>query len=108
MACVKKEQMMIAIPRHNFADGDLPDLPEPDVEFMATGTRPEDITAAGVKGLTMNPIYADVGQFTPSVTDKEWVAACRTIIEGDGSEQFLVNMLALLRSTFGHECAPCE
>ena len=97
---------MIAIPRHNLADDDLPDLPKPDVEFVASGTKPEDITAAGAKGITMNPIYAGVAQFPPTVTDKDWVAACKTIIEEDGSEQFLVNMLALLRSTFGHECAP--
>jgi hypothetical protein len=99
---------MIAIPRDNFINGDLSDLPEPDVEFVVSGTRPEDSTAAGVKGIIMNPIYAGVAQFAPNVTDKEWVAACRTVIEEDGSEQFLVNMLALLRSTFGHEFAPRE
>ena len=71
---------MIAIPRDKRPDDGLPDLPEPDVEFVVAGTRPEDITAAGVKGIIMNPIYAGVAQFPPNVTDKEWVAACRTII----------------------------
>lgn len=72
------------------------------------GTRPEDITAAGVKGITMNPIYAGVAQFPATVADSEWVGACSTIIEEDGPEQFLVNMLSLLRTTFGYECAAPE
>lgn len=95
----------MAIPRSNLPDDGLPDLPEPDVEFIASGTSPEDVTAAGVKGVSMNPIYAGVAQFPASVTDREWVTTCETIIEEDGPEQFLVNMLALLRTTFGHECS---
>ena len=95
---------MIAIPRDNSPDDDLSDLTEPDVEFVIAGTKPADITAAGIKGITMNPIYAGVAQFPPSVTDKRWVASCKRGFEEDGPEQFLVNMLALLRTTFGHHC----
>ena len=93
---------MVAFPWDSAgSEDDLPDLPEPDVEFMTSGTKPEDFTEAGIKGILMNPVYAGIGEFPPLVSDEQWVAACRRVIEQGSPEQFLVNLLFLLRSTLG-------
>jgi hypothetical protein len=91
---------MVTFPWGN-GNGNLPDLPEPDVEFVEGGTKPEDFTEAGIKGIVMNPVYAGIGKFPPLVDDKQWVAACKRVMEQDSPEQFLVNLLYLLRATFG-------
>ena len=67
-----------------------------------SGTRPEDFTEAGIKGICMNPAYAGIADFLPLISDKQWVAACKKIMEQDSPEQFLVNLLYLLRSILGY------
>jgi hypothetical protein len=44
-----------------------------------------------------NPIYAGIPPYPPLVSDEEWIAAARRVIEQEGIEQFLANMLYLLR-----------
>jgi len=44
-----------------------------------------------------NPIYAGIPPYPPLVSDEEWIAAARRAIEQKGIEQFLANMLYLLR-----------
>jgi hypothetical protein len=44
-----------------------------------------------------NPIYAGIPPYPPLVSDEEWIAAARRLIEQEGIEQFLANMLYLLR-----------
>ena len=53
-----------------------------------------------VRGLICNPIYAGVGPCPPLVTEEEWVKAAAVMIEKEGAEQFLVNMLAMLRQSW--------
>jgi hypothetical protein len=48
-----------------------------------------------------NPVYAGLGPFPPLVDDEQWVRAAVKAIEEDGAEQFLVNLLFVLRATFG-------
>ena len=94
---------MIAFPwESGGGEDDLPDLPEPDVEFLTGDQQLDHWTKAGIKGVVMNPVYAGVGGFPPYVTDRQWVAACKKIMENDTPEQFLVNLLFLLRSMLGH------
>ncbi len=94
---------MVAFPWNNaFGEDDLPDLPAPDVEFVTSGTQPGEFTEAGIKGICMNPAYAGAGEFPPIIDDRQWVAACKRIMEQDTPEQFLVNLLFLLRSTLGY------
>ena len=93
---------MVSLPWKDLGDQDLPQLPEPNVESMASGTKPEDFTEAGIKGIVMNPVYAGIGEFPALVSDRQWVAACKLVMEQDTPEQFLVNLLFLLRSTFGN------
>ena len=49
------------------------------------------------------PIYAGVGPFPRLVEDAAWVRACAKLIQEEGAEQFLVNLLHVLRECFREE-----
>lgn len=76
-------------------------LPKPNVEFAASGTSREDLTTKQLRGMFCNPIYAGVGEYPAMVSDDQWVGAARKLIRDEGEEQFLVNLLFVLRQTFG-------
>ena len=93
---------MIKLPFSDSPDEDLPELPEPDVEFATGGMEATDFTEAEIKGILMNPAYTGFGEFPALVSEKQWVSACKKIMENDTPEQFLVNLLFLLRSMLGY------
>jgi len=76
-------------------------LPAPNVVVARAGTPPDQLSPEVVKGMLINPIYTGVGPFPRLVEDAAWVRACAKLIEQEGSEQFLVNLLYVLR-----ECLP--
>ena len=78
-------------------------LPKPDVVVAKSGTPPEELTPEAVKGILVNPIYAGVGAFPPMVTDADWIRACAKLMKEDGAEQFLVNLLYVLRESFDED-----
>ena len=80
-------------------DGEDNQLPRPDVEWVTSGTRPGAFTAAGVKGILVNPLYAGAGPFPRIVSDAEWVGACTKLLQEESAEQFLVNLLFVLRQS---------
>ena len=82
-------------------NGGHPPLPAPNVVVARSGTPIHELSPAAVKGILVNPIYAGVGPFSRLVTDEAWVRACAKLIEEEGAEQFLVNLLHVLR-----ECLP--
>ncbi|MAU08283.1 MAG: hypothetical protein CL607_00560 [Anaerolineaceae bacterium] len=47
-----------------------------------------------------NPIYVGLGPFPALVVDETWVRAVARMIEKEGLEQFLMNMLHVLRESF--------
>ena len=61
------------------------------------------MTPEAVKGILVNPIYAGVGPYSRMIEDEAWVRGCRKLIEEDGAEQFLVNLLYALRESFDME-----
>jgi len=81
--------------------GDL--LPKPNVVEARSGTPLHEMTPEAIKGLLLNPIYAGVGPYPSLVEDNQWVHACKKMIEEDGAEQFLVNLLYVLRECFDDE-----
>ena len=82
--------------------GDSSSLPKPNVEVARSGTPPEEWTPAAIRGMLMNPIYAGVGPFPSMVRDGQWVTACKRILqEADSIDQFLVNLLFVLRESLG-------
>ncbi len=73
-------------------------LPKPNVEFAVAGDS-EEMTPEKVRSMFCNPIYAGVGPYPPLVDDETWIRAAAKQIKEHGSEQFLVNMLFVLRKS---------
>jgi hypothetical protein len=83
-------------------EGNKP-LPAANVIVPRSGTPPQQLSPEAVKGILVNPIYTGVGPFPRLVEDAAWVRACARLIEEEGADQFLVNLLHVLR-----ECLPAE
>ena len=62
-----------------------------------------ELSPAAIKGILVNPIYTGVGPFPRLVEDAAWVRACAKLIEEEGPQQFLVNLLYVLRECFQEE-----
>ena len=82
------------------SDGSSKPLPTPNVVVVRSGTPPEQLSPEAVKGILVNPIYTGVGPFPRLVEDAAWVRVCAKLIEEEGTEQFLVNLLYVLRECF--------
>jgi len=75
-------------------------LPKVNVKFAVAGSS-GSVTPEMLRGLVCNPIYTGMGPFPTLIDDETWVRAATRAIEGDGAEQFLVNMLYVLRQSLG-------
>jgi hypothetical protein len=80
------------------SNGGSKPLPAPNVVVANPLDQP---SPEAVKGILVNPIYTGIGPFPRLVEDATWVRACSKLIEEEGPEQFLVNLLHVLR-----ECLP--
>jgi hypothetical protein len=77
------------------------DLPSVNVTFFASGVT-SPVTPQKAHSLFCNPIYAGLEPLIPGVIDDEtWLAATSLRARRDGVEQFLVNMLSMLRTSLG-------
>ena len=83
------------------SNGSNKPLPAPNVVVARAGMPPNQLSPEAVKGILVNPIYTGVGPFPRMVEDAAWVRACAKLIEEEGAQQFLVNLLFVLR-----ECLP--
>jgi len=75
------------------------DLPEPNAEMRYHGDD-GPWSEQMVRGILCNPIYAGIGPFPGLIDDKAWVRSAAKTIDQEGKEQFLVNLLHLLRQSF--------
>ena len=57
-------------------------------------------TPEQVRGVISNPCYADIGTYPPLVPEDAWIHTAAHTIAKEGAEQFLVNMLEMLRQSF--------
>jgi hypothetical protein len=87
-------------------NGGHPPLPAPNVAVARAGTPMHELSPAAIKGILVNPIYTGVGPFPRLVKDEAWVRACAKLIEEEGADQFLVNLLYALRECFQEESSP--
>ena len=71
-------------------------LPKPNVKYSTT---PGDTSEAILRGLISNPVYVGVPPYPRLISDKAWVKAALELIEEEGAEQFLVNLLYMLRNS---------
>ena len=85
------------------SNGSNKPLPAPNVVVARAGTPPDQLSPEAVKGILVNPIYTGVGPFPRLVEDAAWVRACARLIEEEGADQFLVNLLHVLRECFQEE-----
>jgi hypothetical protein len=85
------------------SNGDNWPLPAPNVVVARTGTPPEQLSPEAIKGILINPICTGVGPFPRLVEDVAWVRACAKLIDEEGPQQFLVNLLHVLRECFQEE-----
>jgi hypothetical protein len=76
-------------------------LPAPNVVVARSGTPVDELSPEAVRGILVNPIYAGLGPFPRLVQDDAWVRACAQMIEEEGAEQVLVNLLHVLRECLG-------
>lgn len=72
----------------------LPSLPRPTVKFVSN---PDKMSEAAARGMLSNPVYVGVPPYHRIVSDEAWVRAAVELIKEEGTEQFLVNMLHMLR-----------
>jgi hypothetical protein len=75
-------------------------LPLPNVVLARTGMPINELSPEALRGILVNPIYAGLGPFPRLVDDEAWVRAAAGLIDEDGAEQFLVNLLFVLRECF--------
>ncbi len=73
-------------------------LPKPNAKMKMSGSS-MTFTEEEVRGLIANPVYAGIGPFPQLVTDEQWIRAAAKAVRADGPEQFLVNMLHVLRQS---------
>jgi hypothetical protein len=85
------------------SNGGNQSLPAPNVVVARAGARLDALPPEAVKGLLVNPIYTGVGPSPRLVEDAAWVRACAKLIEEEGPQQFLVNLLHVLRECFEEE-----
>ena len=85
------------------SNGSNKPLPKPNVVVARAGTPPDQLSKEAVKGILVNPIYTGVGPFPRLVQDAAWVRTCAKLIEEEGPQQFLVNLLYVLRECFQEE-----
>ena len=74
-------------------------LPVRTAEFATGGVDGLD-SEENIRGLLCNPIYSGVGPFPRMVSDEVWIGSAAKLIREEGPEQFLVNMLYVLRRSF--------
>ena|SRR5712691_8634445 len=73
-------------------------LPKPNAKMKLSGSG-MDFTEEEVRGMIANPVYAGMGPFPQLITDEQWIRGAAKAIREDGPEQFLVNMLHVLRES---------
>ncbi len=73
-----------------------PHLPKPTVSMNVAGG---EMTEQNVRAMLCNPIYAGIADYPPMISDEQWIRAAAKGIKDDGAEQWLVNMLHVLRAS---------
>jgi hypothetical protein len=71
-------------------------LPPRTVKYASDSS---EMNEAAVNGMLSNPVYVGVPPYRRVVSDEAWIRAATQLIEQDGPEQFLVNMLYMLRAS---------
>ena len=83
-----------------FKRPDQKPLPKPNVDL--TAGEDAEMPAEKVRAMVCNPLYAGItANFPKLVDDETWIRAAAQAIREHGPEQWLVNMLYVLRESLG-------
>jgi hypothetical protein len=80
-----------------FKRPDQKPLPKPNVDL--TASEDGEMTPEKVRALFCNPLYTGLAHFPRLIDDETWVRAAAQALREHGSEQWLVNMLYVLRES---------
>jgi hypothetical protein len=86
------------LPERRPGEGPQSPLPKPNAQMKYSGSASQ-FTEEEVRGTIANPIYAGLGPYPQMIPDEQWVRAAAQAIREDGAEQFLVNLLHVLRQS---------
>ncbi|MHC1767026.1 MAG: hypothetical protein AB9869_22450 [Verrucomicrobiia bacterium] len=86
------------------SNGSKKPLPKPNATMKLGGSSVQNFTEEEVRGMIANPIYAGIGPYPQLIPDEQWVRCAAKAIAQDGAEQFLVNMLHVLRQAMVGRC----
>lgn len=75
---------------------DFTSLPNPTVKYVLN---PNFVDEAATQGIMSNPVYTGIPPYPRAISDETWIRAAAELIKQEGPEQFLVNMLYMLRSS---------
>lgn len=83
-------------------------LPLADVDYVDSFAAHSGgvFTQSQVRGMLLNAAYAGVGTDRPIISPRRWVEAVESEMDERGVSQTLVNILYLLRQTFGQPGDP--
>jgi hypothetical protein len=62
-------------------------------------TNPNEVSEASIRGIICNPVHVGVPPYRRIISDAAWIESATQLIEEEGAEQFLVNMLYMLRTS---------
>jgi hypothetical protein len=85
-----------------FSGNSAINIPKPNAIVRMSGETGE-WTESHTRGIICNPVFVGIGPFPPTVSEEEWIKGAMTQIANEGPEQFLVNLLHVLRGTFRTE-----
>jgi hypothetical protein len=77
------------------------EIPLPSVFRSPAAAAAERWTEPDVRAMLCNPTVAGIGPYPQAVPDELWTEAIGKLAAREGLKQTLVNVLAMLRSTFG-------
>lgn len=89
-----------------FKRPDQKPLPKPNVDLSPSVDG--DVTPEQVRALFCNPLFTGIAHFPKTVDDETWVRSAMQAIREHGSEQWLVNMLYVLREFLGTNTAESD
>ena len=72
---------------------------KPKVRWPDVRTAPETWSYAEARGVCINPILTGIGLHPRSISDEDWVVSCERDVEQNGLDQFLTDLLHVLRLT---------
>ncbi len=78
-------------------NSEIKSMPKPNVEYA--GNNSDNLTEKQINGMLCNPLYTGIDVFPTLLTEDNWIKSAKQFIEKEGIDQFLVNMLYMLKET---------